>query len=147
MLLNLLKQVIEVYMNKLESRNSAPVIADIIFDSDEKFEIEKSLQNKAAFFIKSHTGKGPKLVKAMIKGNMIELTLREPFYCYVNISLLKNKSNASMVNYNRQTFYNDYKSELENLVSSEIGRVARLTDISILVAENRESPLFYYIAE
>ena len=133
----LVETMIEVYMNKLESRNSAPVIADVIFDSDQKFEIEKNLQNKAAFFIKSHTGKGPKLVKAMIKGNMIELTLKEPF-TVMEISLLKNKNNASMVKYSRQTFYNDYKRELENLVSSEIDRAVSLSDISILVAQNRE---------
>ena len=56
----------------------------------------------------------------------------------MEISLLKNKNNASMVNYNRQTFYNDYKRELENLVSSEIDRAVSLSDISILVAQNRE---------
>ena len=133
----LVETMTEVYMNKLESRDSAPVIADIIFDSEQKFEIEKNLQNKAAFFIKSHTGKGPKLVKAMIKGNMIELTFKEPFTA-MEVSLLRNKSNVSMVNYNRRTFYNDYKRELVDLVSDEIGRAVSLTDITINIAGNRE---------
>lgn len=99
-------------------------------DLDEKKSIEMLIQNKIALFIKSNTGKGPKYVKAFIRGNYLEIEAKEAITLFEK-ALLKNRKNEQLVGYSREAFYNDRKRELADILEEVLGNKCSLEEVNI----------------
>ncbi len=101
-----------------------------IEDLNEKKSIEQLIQNKIALFIKSNTGKGPKYVKAFIRGNILEIEAKEAMTLFEK-SLLKNRKNEHLLGYAREAFYNDRKVEMCDIIEEIIGSKCYLKEVTI----------------
>ena len=71
--------------------------------------MENEIKNLFARFIKTNTGKGPKDINVFISGNIIEIKAFDTLTLFEK-KLLENSKNHSMINYNRQIFYNGQKT-------------------------------------
>lgn len=109
----------------------------IISDKKEKLEYESKIQIKIAYFIKSNTGKGPKSVKAFIKGSLIEIEANDPLTIYEK-KLLEQSKNKSLVNFSREAFYNDRKNEIEKIIFEILGVKGNLERVTIDFKNNRD---------
>jgi YesN/AraC family two-component response regulator len=103
---------------------------NVVLDMNEKKEYENSIQNKIALFIKSKTGKGPKYVKAFIKGNFIEIEAYDGLTQYEK-TLLENSKNNHLVNFSREAFYIDRSHDIEKAISEVIKAECFLESVSI----------------
>lgn len=77
----------------------------------ERRSMELKTEGDIARLIKSLTGKGPKSVKAFTQGNLMTIQLHETRTPYERI-LLRNRDNARLVDFSRETFYQSLEEEL-----------------------------------
>jgi YesN/AraC family two-component response regulator len=134
----LMKAMEDSAVKLTEGRTEDFILGDkIIIDKKEKLEYEGKIQIKIAYFIKSNTGKGPKSVKAFIKGNLIEIEAIDPLTIYEK-KLLEYGKNKSLVNFSREAFYNDRKNEIEKIIFEILGVKCTLERVSIDLKNNRD---------
>ena len=96
-----------------------------VLSKTRKTEVEDKIKNLFARFIKINTGKGPKDIKVVINGNIIEINALDTLTLFEK-KLLENSKNYSMINYNRQAFYMDRKEEIEGIIKE-----ALMSDITL----------------
>ncbi len=99
-------------------------------DLEEKKSLEQLIQNKTALFIKTNTGKGPRFVKAFIKGNVLEIEAKDAVTQFEK-ALLKNRKNEHLVGYSREAFYKDRKREFSEILEEITGSKCYLEEVTI----------------
>lgn len=126
-LINTIEQLAEdILKNRLKEMN----IDNIIIDKDKKHELEQKIKRQIALFIKTYSGKGPKSIDVFITANKIEVKANEAL-TLLELTLISNENNNSLVEYNRKLFYKEKKDELEKLISEVIDTKVELEQISI----------------
>lgn len=113
----------------------------IITDKKEKLDYEAKLQTKMAHFIKSNSGKGPKIVKAFLKNNFIELEVHDALTVYEK-KLLEKEKNQNLVIFSREAFYNDRRKELEKLFAEILDVKCTLEKVTIDLENNKDLFIF-----
>ncbi len=81
----------------------------------ERRTVEQKTEAEVARLVKTLTGKGPKSVKAFMQGNLLTLQLFETRTPYER-ALLRNRENARLVDFSRETFYQGLQGELIQIV-------------------------------
>ncbi|MTI67889.1 MAG: response regulator [Firmicutes bacterium] len=110
----------EIASNLFKDKNESIIDDSFILDRQNKQKIEKNIKAKFAYFLKSYTGKGPRNVKAFIKGNSIQI-IAESVLTILELSIISNDRNNSLVEYNRRLFYKENKRKLEKEIEKLIG--------------------------
>lgn len=135
LLVNYLEEIsIEIIKRKM---GKSIIGEKYILDKEEKKEIEDEVKSKIAFFIKKYTGKGPKNVRVFIQGQNINIEAEEVL-TLLEQSLLKDKKNTSMVEYNRQMFYDSMKSDLEAIVGEAMGKIISFERVDFNYRKNTD---------
>ncbi len=99
----------------ISKEGKLPVGEQLVLDIEEKKEMEKTIQNRLAMFLKDKTGKGPKFVKAFLEMDKIEIDAADTFTKY-ELSLLDRGKNERIVRFVRESFYMSYRREIENIL-------------------------------
>ncbi|MTI69204.1 MAG: response regulator [Firmicutes bacterium] len=110
----------EIASNLFKDKNESIIDDSFILDRQNKQKIEKNIKAKFAYFLKSYTGKGPRNVKTFIKGNNIQI-IAESVLTILELSIISNNRNNSLVEYNRRLFYKENKRKLEKEIEKLIG--------------------------
>lgn len=134
----LTKSLEEISVEMIKRRTGKSIIGEkYILDKEEKKELEDEVKSKTAFFIKKHTGKGPKNVRVFIQGQDINIEAEEVL-TVLEQSLLKDKKNISLVEYNRKAFYDAMKEELEGTIGEVIGKIVKFESIDFNYRKNTD---------
>lgn len=127
----LLEAMEESAVKIFEGKNNELLVGKkVLVDINEKKDLENKLQNKIALFIKSKTGKGPKYVKAFIKGSLIEIEAFDALTQYEK-TLLENSKNNHLVNFSREAFYLDRDKEIEKIIGEVVKTECFLENVFI----------------
>lgn len=105
---------------------------------EEKIALEKNLRGELSAFIKERTGKGPRDLQVFIHGERIEITAKGTL-TPLEKSILTNRQNTKLVEYNRRVFYLETGTALETIVSTLIATPCRLEEIQIDSAKEIDS--------
>lgn len=106
------------------------VIGQHLVSLEEKQELEKRLRGEVSAFIKERSGKGPRDLQAFVHGGRIEITAKGTL-TPLEKSILANRQNIKLVEYNRRIFYMETRAALENAVSGLIGAPCILEEVVI----------------
>jgi len=129
----------EVAIKCVEIKNDETFIANntLIRDRKDRLEYEGKLQIKIASYIKSSTGKGPKNVRAFIRGNEVEIEIKESL-TLLEKSVMKSSANMNLVKFFRETFYKAGKKTIEEMVNEVLGVKFQLEVIECDILSNRD---------
>jgi uncharacterized protein YbcI len=83
-------------------------------------------------------GKGPKFVRSLIKSNLIEIEAHDTITKY-ELALLENRKNERLVSFVRETFYSNFKIEIELLIETIVGAKCKLESVDIDLALNKDN--------
>lgn len=128
-------ELIEAMLNAavkiFKQRQDETIINDnTILSKTSKTEVENKIKDLFARFIKTNTGKGPKDINVFISGSLIEIKAFDTLTLFEK-KLLENSKNHSMINYNRQVFYNDRKQEIEGIIKEALMSDLTLKEVII----------------
>lgn len=111
-----LTEALEKGAAKLEKLRSLPGdVGALRWTEPERRGMEQQAEAEVARLIKTLTGKGPKSVKVFAQGNLLTIQLYETRTPYER-ALLKNRDNARLVDFSRETFYLGLQEELVGIV-------------------------------
>lgn len=113
------------------------------YDLQRKKEYENKILKDLAYYIKKHTGKGPRYVKARISKNLIEVEVKDPFTTFEK-KLLENQKNMRLISFCRDAFYMDSKNALEKLIEDIIHIDCSLETIETDFNNSRDLLVFSY---
>jgi YesN/AraC family two-component response regulator len=123
----------------LKNKQSQSVINDsLLINKVQKQELEKKLKSEIAHFIKTYTGKGPRDVQVFIHGNNIDVKAYEVL-TLMELNLISNKRNNSLVDYNRRLFYNEKRNVLEKIIEEVIGSRVEILNIQCDSQSNEDN--------
>lgn len=123
----------------LKNRYNHTVIKDsMLINKSEKQDLEKKIKGEIAHFIKTNTGKGPRDVQAFIHGNCIEIKAFE-ILTLLELNLVSNKRNNSLVDYYRRLFYAEKTNILEKIIGDIIGSRVSISEIKCDSLSNHDS--------
>ena len=98
-----------------------PVLPDSrLLDRQQRLEIEKKIKSGYAHLIKSMTGKGPRDVQVSLGSDSLSVKATD-ILTQMEVTLLKNKANVSLLVHLRRTLYSEHRELFEKLVSDELG--------------------------
>lgn len=123
--------------NKIMKRKLSELEDCFLIEAEQKKFIEEQIKKKYSSYIKEKTGKGPLDILVFLLGDEIEIKSIGGLTTY-EITLLENKNNESLVEYNRRLFYRDKKEELEELIKSVINANVKMNNVEIEATENEE---------
>ncbi|WP_425448373.1 Na-translocating system protein MpsC family protein [Dethiothermospora halolimnae] len=115
----------DILKNKL---NESVVNNSMLLDKGEKNKLEQNIKGQVAHFIKEYSGKGPRNIRAFIQGNNIEIKA-EGVLTLFEKSIISNKKNNTLVEYNRELFYKENKRDLEEKIEKVINSKVSLIDV------------------
>jgi uncharacterized protein YbcI len=132
------KLAVDILKNQL---NNTVINDSLLISKSDKQELEKKIKGEIAHFIKSNTGKGPRDVQAFIHGNTIEIKAFE-ILTLLELNLVSNKRNNSLVEYYRKLFYTEKTNVLEKTIEELVGSRVSLCDIKCDSLNNQDSIMF-----
>lgn len=106
------------------------LIAHQLVDPEQKQALEKTLRGEISALIKERSGKGPRDLQAFIHGDRIEITARGTLTA-LEKTILNNRQNIKLVEYNRRVFYLESSHELETSISGVLGAPCKLEDVTV----------------
>ena len=128
----------------LKNKQNQSILNDrILIDKEQKQELEKKIKGEMAHFIKSYTGKGPKDIRVFIQGNQIEVRA-EGVLTLLELNILANHRNHSLVNYNRRLFYIENRDALEKQVGEGFGSRIELVEVEVDSDQNLDKITFSF---
>ncbi|WP_461205087.1 Na-translocating system protein MpsC family protein [Clostridium sp. DL1XJH146] len=133
----LLKAMEESALKLFNGEENTLIIGDKIVDINSKRDLESKIQNRIALFIKNKTGKGPKNVKAFIKGNLIEIEAYDTLTKYEK-TLLEHSKNEHLVSFSREALYLNRDKEIEKIISEIIEVQCILENIAIDLGNDKD---------
>lgn len=104
-------------------------------------KVEDKIKGKVCTFLKEFTGKGPKNTQVFIKGNIIEVKAYG-ILTQMEKSLLEDSYNINLIKYNRELFYKNKHSELQDIITGTLGVLSIIDTIDINVLENFDNIIF-----
>lgn len=108
---------------------------------DEKADLEKQLEKKAAGVIKQWTGKGPRKIQVFIQGEEIFVNIEE-MLTPMEKKLSANPKHITLLSYLRRSLYEEYKKELEDHFAGVLNISCDLIKMEQDIKEERESLVF-----
>ncbi|KAB3533227.1 Na-translocating system protein MpsC family protein [Alkaliphilus serpentinus] len=134
----------ELAANILKEKMNKTIVNNIyVLSKEEKIELEKKVASEIAYFIKSYTGKGPQYVQAFIQGNEITAKALGVLTVY-EASLIANRKNYSLVDYNRSLLYREYKTILEKSIGDIVGSDCKLLEFEADSLHNMDKITFSF---
>jgi uncharacterized protein YbcI len=128
----------------LENKSKESIAGELLItDKGQKNELEQRVKGKIAYFIKTYTGKGPRIVQVSIQGSDIKVKAEEVL-TLLEINTASNNRNNSLVDNNRKIFYKENKLALENLVNEVINSKVSLLDVQPDSANNMDTMRFRF---
>ncbi|MGF7058266.1 Na-translocating system protein MpsC family protein [Brassicibacter mesophilus] len=110
----------------------------LLIDKEKKQELEQKIRGEIASFIKNYTGKGPRNVQVFIQGNYIDVKA-EGVLTLLEMNLISNNRNNSLVDYNRRMFYMENRDVLEQAIMSIIDSRVNLVEAECDSITNTDS--------
>lgn len=110
----------------------------LLIDKEKKQELEQKIRGEIASFIKNYTGKGPRNVQVFIQGNYIDVKA-EGVLTLLEMNLISNNRNNSLVDYNRRMFYMENRDVLEQAIMSIIDSRVSLVEAECDSITNTDS--------
>jgi uncharacterized protein YbcI len=128
----------EMKLNALaEDIAAAPFWArgKIFFESDiARNEADQNIKSGLAKLIKEKMGRGPKNIRVNFYDNSVELIITGAFTA-MDLSLLSEKKNSSIVEHNRRLFYEITSANIEMIISEILSVPFKITEVDIDVTE------------
>lgn len=117
---------------------------EYVLDRDGKKELEELLKGRVAYFIKKYTGKGPRNIRVFIQSGYINVDAEEVLTTFEQ-SIMSNKENYSLVEYNRKIFYNEKRKEFEEIMGEAVNAEVSLESVESDSKKNKDTIKFSFI--
>jgi len=114
-----------------------------LLDRQQRLDAEKALKSGYAHLLKKKTGKGPKEVHVSLGTDGIDVWATDVL-TPIELTLMNNSGNTSLLTYFRNIFYAECRSEFEELVMQIFQTPATLEDIQIGPSENTDRLIFRF---
>lgn len=124
-------------------RRRRSAMASSPLDRERRLACEKSLRSETAHLLKTLTGKGPRDVQVIVSAETLDLCITDAF-TPLELSVLKNPTNAGLVISLRRLLYTEAQETLETLISAVWGVPVALTDIRSDVQTHTDRLVFKY---
>lgn len=131
--------IITVLKKMCKRKNYDELFASIFeLSKDDKKKMEDNIKTEMSNFLKKAMGKGPRYVKVSINLNTIEVTAYEVLTS-MEKTLIRDKNNLNLIEYNRKLFYVCQKNEIEKIITQIVHKESTIksTHINILGDEDR----------
>ena len=131
--------------NILKDKLNKTVVNDsVLIDKGKKQELEQKIRSEIASFIKNYTGKGPKNIQVFIQGNSIDIKA-EGVLTLLEMNIISNNRNNSLVDYNRRLFYMENRGILEQSIKNIIDSRVSLVEAECDSTSNTDRLRFSFV--
>ena len=111
---NVLLSALESVKLKLDKQGRSRAFGEIDFQQIKNYE--RKIEAEVARIIKQTSGKGPQRVTCLFNANIVEITIRES-RTTLETTLLQTDENKRIVDYIRETYYQQLKKVLQSTIT------------------------------
>lgn len=143
---DIIHEAITLTIRKMINRSSDEKSMDAMLGQDREWKnkVSDDVKNALSTFLKQKTKKGPSIIQTTFtEGNLLVRT--KGALTQFEKSMIVNPQNVRLVTYNRKMFYNEYTSEIENLLKSIVQMDVRVSNVEIFPVEDEEEIRFSLI--